>query len=31
MDARELDDLQHRLAAVFGRAPIRPPSGKKRP
>lgn len=29
MDARELDDLQHRLAAMFGRAPIRPPSGKE--
>ena len=29
MDARELDDLQHRLAALFGRGPIRPPSGKE--
>ena len=29
MDARELDDLQHRLAGLFGRAPIRPPSDKE--
>ena len=29
MDARELDDLQHRLATLFGRAPIRPPSDKE--
>ena len=29
MDTRELDDLQHRLAALFGRGPIRPPSGKE--
>ena len=30
MDTRGLDDLlQHRLAALFGRAPVRPPSGKE--
>jgi HSP20 family protein len=29
MDARELVDLQHHLATLFGRAPIRAPSGKE--
>jgi len=29
MDARELDDLQHRLATLFGRAPIRTPGDKE--
>ena len=29
MDARELDDLQHRLATLFGRAPLRTPSDKE--
>ncbi|HET6202787.1 MAG TPA: Hsp20/alpha crystallin family protein [Planctomycetota bacterium] len=29
MDARELEELQHRLATLFGGAPIRTPSGKE--
>jgi HSP20 family protein len=29
MDAREFDELQHRLATMFGRAPIRTPNGKE--
>ena len=29
MDARELDDLQHRLATLVGRAAVRAPSGKE--
>jgi HSP20 family protein len=29
MDARELDELQHRLATMFGRAPVRTPGAKE--
>jgi HSP20 family protein len=29
MNARELDDLQNRLATLFGRAPVRTPNGKE--
>jgi HSP20 family protein len=29
MDVRELADLQHHFASLFGRAPIRTPSGKE--
>ena len=29
MDARDLDELQNRLATLFGRAPVRTPSGKE--
>ena len=29
MDAREFDELQNRLATLFGRAPVRTPSGKE--
>jgi len=29
MEARELDELQNRLATLFGRAQIRTPSGKE--
>ena len=29
MNARELDELQNRLATMFGRAPVRTPGGKE--